>query len=451
MTQAGLTDEHAGGPSVFDLPKLEPKQVNERARIWIPDPDRIAMYYAHAIGGKRMQQPGQPEPGWGGNWMCLGNPEVLKGNAPHSDPANCGMCQMVAEGHPYVEKAKRKWLVQVFRYATDPSGAQPLQPFTMGLVVWVFSDKQYRQLLEIQNQWGPIRDRDLLLTSDQQEFPFKQWSVSPLPELLVTRDPSYTAFMEQAWQTQAVDPDELGRIIGRTPANMAEVQAKITEITPAVAAMYDPAAMGYPQPGMMPPGLPAAPGVPPMPQQPMAAPPVPGMPPAAAPAMPAPVAAPVPGQVPTPGLPPAMPPTPAPAEAPGTALPVPPPQPGAGVPPAAPGYPQQQVPAGYPQQQAPAGYPPQAPAAPVAPQVPQMPPAAPAAPPAAPQAPMPPQQPMAPQAAPMPPAQPMAPQQPQAPAMPPAGVVAQPGAPAAAPTADFTQLVAPPAPPAPPA
>lgn len=444
--KTGLNDANAGGPSVFDLPKLEPKQVNERARIWIADPDRIAMHYVHAIGGKRMQQPGQPEPGWGGNWMCLGRPEVLGGNAPHSDPEVCGMCQMVAEGHPYIEKAKRKWLVQVFRYATDPSGAQPLQPFTMSLVVWQFSDKQYRALLEIQKQWGSIRERDLLLTSDQGEFAFKQWSVQVLPDMLVMRDASYVSFMEQAWATQQVDPDELARIVGR-PGTMAEVMAKVAEITPAVAAMYDPAMMA--QPGMapgLPPGLPPAPqmpgapmGYPPQPGQPMAAPPVPQMPaaPGLPPAMPPAVAPPAPGQVPSPGLPPAMPPTPAPAEAPGTALPVPPPGvPGAEAPPAVPGYPQQ------PQYAQPPA---------VAPQVPQMPPAAAPAPqvPQQAQPGYPPQQavpaPMPPAAAPMPPQA-----APVPPAMPP-GAVAQPGAPAAAPVADFSQLVAPPAPPAPPA
>lgn len=406
--QAGLDDSMAGGPSVFDLPRLDPKAVNDRARIWIPDPDRISMQYAHAIGGKRMQQPGQPEPGWGGNWLCTGDPETLKGSTPHSDPANCVMCRMVAEGHPYVEKAKRKWLVQVFRYATDPSGANPLQPFSMALVVWVFSDKQYRKLLDINQQWGDIRGRDLLLTSDAQEFPFKQWAVQPLPDLLITRDPSYTAYMQQAWATQAVDPSELERIIGRAASGPAEIEAKIAEITPAVAA----APGAYAQPGVMPPGFPAAPGVPPM-----AAPPAPMAPPPAAPPMPQPGASPM--------VPPPMPPTPAAAPAPATALPAPP----------------------MPQAPAPAPVAPPMPQAPAAPPMPQAP--APMAPPAAP--PMPPApgvpDPSYAQQAPAAPPMPGVPDPAAAPALPPTPPMAQPGAPAAAPVVDFNALAQPPAPP----
>lgn len=449
--QTGLDQEHAGGASVFDLTKLVPSAAGERARIWIPDPDRISLAYFHAIGGKSAQQPGQPEPGWGGNWICQGDGETLKASTPHSDPERCVMCRMHKDGNHLVGKCKRKYIVQVFRYATDPSGTNPLTPFTMSLVVWAFSDKQYRSLIEIQNQWGAVRDRDLLLTSDLQEFSFKQWAVQALPDVMLARDPSWTDYMQQAWGSQAVAPAELERILGREPSNDQEIMAKLAEITPAAAAapqgyaqpmapqMPQPGAPLAPAPGLGQPGLVAppaaqlAPANGPFDQAPQVAAPV--APVAAAP--PVPQAPPV--AAPPAAMPPAMPPTPAPDPQAATPMPQAPPVPAPVAPTAPP------VPQAAPAPQAPAAAPvaPQAPPmaqpAPVAPPVPQAAPAAAPPAPAAPVAPPAPAAPVAPQAA------------PPAPPVPAAGAVPQPGQPAAAGTVDYAALLNQPPPAAPPA
>lgn len=432
MPQVGVNDEHSGGPSVFDLPKLEPKQAGDRARIWIPDPARISYEYVHAIGGKSNGIPGQPEPAWGGNWICMGDPNVLRDATPHSDPERCPMCRMVRDGVPFVGKAKRKWIVQVFRYATDPSCTNPLQPFTMSLLVWQFSDKQYRKLTELQNNWGgDIRAFDLLLTADQQGYSFKSWDVQNLPDIMMMRDPSWATYMQQAWATQAVDPGDLTRILGRTPTGEQEIVAKLGEITPATAA----APQAYAVPGQAPAPyvgqVPTPIAAPPMQAPPMAAPPVPMAPP-----MPQAPGAPVPT---APALqPPPMPPTPPPAAPAAPPLPAaPPPAPAAPVAPqAAPAAPQ-----AVPQMPVPTAPPmPMAPAAPVAPPAPAAPPMAPAPDPSY----QVPGQQLAPPPAPAAPV-PMAP-----PPVPQPGVVAQPGAPAdPGATVDFGALMQAPPPPPP--
>lgn len=443
--QAGVGNEDVtGGPSVFDLPKLAPRQAGERARIWMPDPPTIAMLYVHGIGGKEAQQPGMPEPAWGGSFVCQGNGEVLKAT-PHSDPVNCFMCREHKNGNPMVGKAKRKFIVQVFRYATDPSANQPVTPFSMALLVWQFSDKQYRMLTEIQNQWGPIRDRDLLLTSDQQEFAFKQWAVQALPDLMLMRDPSFTSFMEQAWAAQAVEPSSLERILGKVPSNEAEVMAKVAEITPGMMGAPGMAPQQYATapmmgaPGMAPaaaPGLPPTPGYAPPPAAAVYPPNGPfdqqqqyAQPPQAQPGM----------------VPPPMPPTPPPAAAPGApSLPQMPPPAAPPVPQAPPAPMAPQAPAPAQAQYAQPGYAQQP--APQAPPAPQMPQAAPpmAAPP----------MPQAPPAAPQMPQQPApgVPQQPAAPMAPPVGqpgVVPQPGAPQQPGQTDYANLLASPPPPPP--
>ncbi len=367
--QVGTTSD-TGGPSVFDLPRLDPKVANERARIWLPDPDSIRCEYAHGIGGKKAQREGQPEPAWGGNWLCQGRPEVLK--ASNVDPEACVLCRIHRDGGPQshlVSKPTRKFIVQALRYATSPDGSI-LQPFTCQLVVWQFSDKQYRTLVETQTNWGDLRQRDLMLVCDNLNF--KSWQVNPMPEVGFMASPEWQQIVASVLQSQFVPGEELERIIGRTPTNDDEVLAKVAEVSPAAAVTYQaPAIPGMP-PGMGQqfPAMTAPPAQVTVPQMPAPATMYPAAGPFDAPATVAQVP-PAPGMVPPP-----MPPTPPPA-----AMAVPPvpdlpaPQaPPVAAPAPAPGLPAAPVPQ-VPDLTAPAFQAPQAPppAAPPAPGLPAMP------------------------------------------------------------------------------
>ena len=263
--QVGMDTEAAGagGASVFDLPKLDPKVLNERAMVWLPDPDSIRLQYVHALGGKKAQLPGHPEPAWGGNWLCDGRNEVLKASSNGLDPEACFMCREHAAGNNLVGKSQRKFIVQVVRYNTDPNGSL-LNPFGATLLVWQFSDKQYRLLQDIVSTWGSLRDRDLMLTCDN--LGFKSWTVQPTPEVLFMRDQGWIQLITQVVQTQAVPGEDLERILGRRATNQQEIQAKLAEITPASMAP----AVAYQAPAIpgMPPGMAPAPGVMPPPMAP---------------------------------------------------------------------------------------------------------------------------------------------------------------------------------------
>lgn len=429
--QVGMDTEAAGsgGASVFDLPKLDPKMLNERARIWLPDPGSIRLQYVHGLGGKKAQQPGMPEPGWGGNWLCTGRDAVLKASNPALDPEVCFMCREHQNGNPLVAKSQRKFIVQVLRYNTDPSG-NLLQPFGATLLVWQFSDKQYRALVEVANAWGDLRQHDLMLVCDN--IGFKSWTLQPLPEVAFMRDASWTQLVTQVVQSQAVPGEDLERILGRGATNDQEIMAKLAEITPASmappVAYQAPAIPGMPpgmmpgmapQPGMMPPAMPAPAGPPAMVPPAQAA--YAQAPPAEAlypPGGPFDQAQQVMGQQAPPAMPGMMPPPMPAAPAPAQLAPVLP-----GVP----DLPQQnyQVPG---QQLAPPAMPAPAPAPPAMPQVPGVPDLT----------------------QPPPPAQPVPQQVAPPPMVPPPAAPAQPGAPAAptGPT-DLAALMAAPPPPPP--
>lgn len=253
MPQVGINDEYAGGPSVFDAPKLKPEAKGELARIWIPNPDNIYMAYRHSIGGQRSAVPGA---GWGGQWICNGRDEVLKNTNPHSDPEACLLCRMHREGNGLVDKAARKWVTQLFRYGTDPTGNQLMQPFHMRLLVWVFSDKEYRALTSIASSWGALNGHDIIMSCDSKEF--QTWTPTVQPQVFVTLDPSFTAYMQESYSQGAIAGEDLERLIGRVASNDNEVLQKIAEVTPAQPGGIQPGQqMGVgpvytPPPGMMP-------------------------------------------------------------------------------------------------------------------------------------------------------------------------------------------------------
>ena len=332
--QVGVDQSQAGGPSVFDMPKLESKIKGERKRVYLPDPNEIRAAYVHAIGGQSAAAgPGHPVPAWGGNWMCQGDPNILKDSNPFSDPTNCSLCRRVQQGDIMVGKCKRKFITQLVVYNTAPTG-QLLQPFGIQIMAFQFADKLYKALVDAQNDWGDLKAHDLMLTCDEPSF--KSWLVAVAPEVAMMMDPSYTQLVTQTWQAQARPGADLELILGRPGWTEQEITAKITEVTPASAA----AAMQYQAPAI--PGTPPGYGaMPPVmapagaPQQPMQqyaqAPPAESLYPQAGPfdqaqqvlqqppaqqMAPPPMQAPPMGQpAPGPGmLPPPMPPTPAPQQ-----------------------------------------------------------------------------------------------------------------------------------------
>lgn len=460
MPQAGIGSvEVATLSSVFNLEKIDPKAKDEKKRIAIPNPQEASFVWRHAIGGQRAA--GAFPPGtqveWVGNYECFGRNEVLSNANPHLDPDACVMCRMHRDGDPMVDKAARKWVLQVFEYRTDPSAVALMQPFTVKLVVWVFSDKEYGQLnanartpewLQLvgiqQPSADPVADAYTLLRSVDfiltcTSAGFKTWDVAMQPPMAAWTTAADRQQQALAiYQAQAAPAAELERIIAKRASNDNEVLTALAEARNKMAGQAQMQGMYAPQQQA---GWPATPGMPA--PAPAAWPQVPGVPMPMAPAAALPeLAAPPPlagAPIPPPAMAPAMPALPpfaAPQTSPAAAQPAmaPPAMPAPAPAPAAP-----QVPPPAP-----------AMAAPPQPGIPQMPampvPAAPVAPPAMapPPMPVPP-----PAAAPAPPGVPQMPAQP-APPPAPAPPTQPPPAPGTAPVDLGAMLNVPPPPPPPP-
>lgn len=277
MPQIGVTTEGYGqtGPSVFDYPKLEPIHKDEFARIFIPDPNDVWTEFRHSIGGQRAAKglpPGSPIPGWGGNWICTGRDEVMRASNPSLDPEACVSCKAHRDGDPVVDKPTRKYVTQIFRYATDPSGLQLMQPFSVALKIWLLNDKEFGSIKQIGASWGDLRRFDLLLKALSKEF--KTWEVQPQPQALWATNPEWQAVVQQAYANQHIPIADLSLLIGRRATNDNEILAKIQEVKMAgqqPQGYYQPPPQGWPQPGQQAPGY--FPGVMPQQQQPMYAPP----------------------------------------------------------------------------------------------------------------------------------------------------------------------------------
>lgn len=269
--QVGINPAMAGGPSVFDLPKLEPAYKDEKARVFIPDIQRIWMGYRHGIGGQRTGAAT-----FGGNWLCTGRDEVLRANV--YDPEACLLCRLAkderytiqtvtpqgqAVRNPIITKPTRKYVTQVFRYNADPSGMSLMQPFGAMLLTWQFSEQEYRALVTLDTAWaaqGGVTAFDLLLNAKDKGF--KTWEVSILPQSFWRTDQGYVAYITESYQNGV--SNDLEALIGRKEWGEADVMAKVSEVMGGGAPGMGGIAQQYgqqmqPQMGMQQPN-----GMPPM-------------------------------------------------------------------------------------------------------------------------------------------------------------------------------------------
>ncbi len=105
-----------------------------------------------------------------GRPLCLGDLGVLQDKGV--DAANCPLCARAQECDE-VGPPRRRFASNVIKYATKPDGNLRL-PVQCELVVWTYTDQIFNKLVDIVNEWGSLREHDLLLgpctNKDFQKF-----------------------------------------------------------------------------------------------------------------------------------------------------------------------------------------------------------------------------------------------------------------------------------------
>lgn len=146
-----------------------------------------------------------------GQPQCLGDLGVMKDKGV--DTRNCPLCERAKETGE-IEQAKRRMAMHVIRYGTRPGGWDVRTPFSVELVVWGFTDQIYNKLNNISNQYGNLRERDLLLGPCTDEG-FQKFEIMVGPDAAWQKDTSLKAMVLEAYRPENRYPGDLENFCGR--------------------------------------------------------------------------------------------------------------------------------------------------------------------------------------------------------------------------------------------
>lgn len=158
-----------------DYPMLKFQQTDEQARIACleTEPEVGFMHILRApriVNGevvmKTINQKGGGttevvEMDFIGAHRCFGRPEKLFGPSM-KDPEVCPTCAEANE-NDIIGQCERRFALHVIRYKTQPGSYKVQEPFQAELLVWKFANKVYDTMVDITEEHGDLRSKDLLL------------------------------------------------------------------------------------------------------------------------------------------------------------------------------------------------------------------------------------------------------------------------------------------------
>jgi hypothetical protein len=129
--------------------------------------------------------------------ICLGDWDTLEERG--SDPKNCPICQLAKETD-FASAPKRRFALHVFQYNTKANKADISLPFGGQVKVWSFTDKVFTKVFDLGNQWGDLRQKDLILKCDNPFFQNYELSIAAKTEWLDDADQARRQYVKQTFE-----------------------------------------------------------------------------------------------------------------------------------------------------------------------------------------------------------------------------------------------------------
>lgn len=108
-----------------------------------------------------------------GRPICLGDFATLE--AEGSDPKRCPICEEALKSDKF-SAPQRRFALHVVKYETQPNSTTVKLPFQATTLIWSFTDKVFTKLFEFQQEWGDLRQHDLILKCENE--PFQTYDIS---------------------------------------------------------------------------------------------------------------------------------------------------------------------------------------------------------------------------------------------------------------------------------
>ena len=162
---------------------------------------------------------------YAGKFRCLGDPDVMQSSG--ADPANCPACKGHVENPNAIRAASPRYLMQVLKYNTKPGTFAPVKPFGATLIVWDTTERRFEELVEIYNEHGDLRQKDLLLGPCEDKN-YQKFNVQPGGDKA-----QWLGNKEYVAELLADNPiEDLEGVAGKKPSE-EEMRIKVSEIVRA--------------------------------------------------------------------------------------------------------------------------------------------------------------------------------------------------------------------------
>jgi len=230
MARVGYSSDNVA-PSVFNLDRLK-LQKEEVARVLCIEQDAL-FEHVHYVENENDKEAR-------GSFICLGDPKVL-GQEGYDD--NCPLCE-AARTYSCVGQSSRRFLSYIFKYRTTKKGVLE-KPLSASLLLWVFGEGVYSNLVKKREEWGDLRKHDLLLGPCQAER-FQKFSIEICSDALWLKDEQLKAMFIQTYKESKFADAELTKVLGRrVDANaMMGIVRKSCGVAPSVDATVGVVASG---------------------------------------------------------------------------------------------------------------------------------------------------------------------------------------------------------------
>lgn len=129
---------------------------------------------------------------WVGTQLCLGDFDVVSDAG--TDGENCPLCKE-AETGDQVQAPRRKFAINILRYATKADSYETRSPFKVEALAWTFSDGMYGTLVELKNEYGDLKKKDLNLKCKVKQF--QQYDIQVAAECQWLQEDNRAAAVEE--------------------------------------------------------------------------------------------------------------------------------------------------------------------------------------------------------------------------------------------------------------
>ena len=152
-----------------------------------------------------------------GAYLCTGKDEAISG-LDGFDPENCALCAAIkTHGDSKFRRPEPKYACYVIRYKMNSAGEAQLDPFQVELLLWVFTQNRFENIVRVANEHGDPMKLDLLLGPCKNTL-FQAYDIAAGGKCYWREDDSRVKYVASLVKSNKIDSDEGKQITRNTVA-----------------------------------------------------------------------------------------------------------------------------------------------------------------------------------------------------------------------------------------